>query len=268
MIVFMGSSFTRGGWDLTDELNEIFLSTIVEKLSAYQTLNLAVPCCGSERYLSTFLYACKHFKPKVFLVETASDRSGSYFYIPNDDTDRISKLPPVEINRIFHTLGISDSGVHPFRLQTFSSPNDTYVREKFRTCSPQINPKYLLDWFNRVSVFNHSFEVKSYKAQNNYISLETLSELMGIPVLYYTYDNGETNSVKPFIDTHLSADRYLNKFYGLPAGVKDYVAEKINGPYLADDSHLTHEGDVLVAKLIIPFIESYCAANGITLDKV
>lgn len=268
MIVFMGSSFTRGGWDLTDGLNEIFLSTIVENLSGYQTLNLAAPCCGSERYLSTFLYACKNFKPKVFLVETATDRSGNYFYIPNDATERVSKLPSVEINHIFHTSGILGNGVHPFRLQTFSSANDSYVQEKFRTCSPQINPKSLLDWFNRVSVFNHSFEVKSYKAQNNYVSLETLSELTGIPVLYYTYNNDETNSVKPFIDAHLSADRYLNKFHGLPAGVKDYVAETINGPYLADDSHLTHEGDVLVAKLMIPFIESYCAANHISLDKV
>ena len=269
MIVFMGSSFTRGGWAQTIDHAGLFLSKIVQDMSGYATVNLATPCHGSERYLSSFLYACKYYKPKLFFVETASDRSGGYFYIDNTRSEEISKASPAEINEFFHSHGITNGGRHDFRIQSFSNPDSEHVKTITKTSNVYINRKKLLDSFNYVRVCNDSAAIAHYKTINNYVSLETLSEIANIPVLYYSFSNDETKSCERFLKDSVPSDRYLNRFHKLPASVRDYANEQLNGKHLSDDSHHNYDADLLVAKnLIIPFIENYCEKNNIELDKV
>jgi hypothetical protein len=268
MLIFMGSSFTRGGWTQTEEHTELFLSKIVQDISGYTTINLATPCHGSEKYLSSFLYACKHYKPKLFFVETASDRSGGYFYVPNMLSNEISNSSPSEINHMFNTYGIANGGKHDFRLQGFSDPNSKRTKAVLETCSDPVDSKKLLNSFNYVRVFNESGTIKYYKTNNNYVSLEMLSELTNIPVLYYSYNN-ETQFCRQFLKDYIPTDRYLNEFHKLPADVIDYASEQLNGKHLADDCHHNYNADLLVAKnLIIPFIKNYCEKNSVSLDTV
>ena len=266
MIVFMGSSFTRGGWGYRKK--EIFLSTIVQQLSGYNTLNLATPCHGSEKYLSSFLYACKYYKPKLFFVEAASDRSAGYFYIPNSKLEQVNQSSPENIHEIFNTYGIDDFGRNDFRIQSFSDQNDDRVKTALETCNEPIEIKKMLQYFNYTRLVTDSFLVQRYKTINNYMSLETLSEITNIPILYYSYIDTEFQSSKTFMETVVPVDRFLNKFYKM-SGVVNYTNDKLNGKHLADECHHNYDADVLFAKdLLIPFIENYCTKYNIVLDKV
>lgn len=266
MIVFLGSSYTRGGWG--NHYEEIFLSTVVQQLTGYKTLNLATPCHGSEKYLSSFLYAYKYYSPKLFVVEAAADRSAGYFYVPNDTLKNINDLGIEDIYKTFNTYGINEGGRNRFRIQSFSDPNDERVIDTMETCNEPVEIKKLLNSFNYVRVANDSFLVRRYKTINNYMSLETLSSITNIPVLYYRYEDGEFQAAKSFMEKQVPTDRYLNKFYNL-SGVVNYTAKKLNGKHLADDCHHNHDADVLFAKeLLIPFIEHYCKKYNVVLDKV
>lgn len=262
MIVFMGSSYTRGGWS-----NEEFLSSIVQRLSGFKTVNLAKPCHGSEQYLSSFLYACEKYQPKLFFVETVSDRSGRYFYVPNETLDNINEKSPEYINQMFNTYGIENGGRHDFRIQSFSDPKSERIADIMKTCKEPIKVKRCLDYFNYSRILSDADAVRYYKTNNNFMSLEILSKLTQIPVLYYDFE-GESIFCKEFIDNHVNADRHLNQFHNI-SYVRDYMNIKLNGKHLADDCHHNHEADLLVAKdLIIPFIKNYCDNNNIILDTV
>lgn len=268
MIIFMGSSFTRGGWDLNPKHAGLFLSQIVQDVSGYATTNLAIPVFGSERYLSSFLYACKYYNPKLFFVETAEDRSGSYFYIQNTTAEEISNTSSTEINQFFHSHGINNKGRHDFRLQGRIDPNSNHVKRVLKTSRNLTNSEKMINYFNYVMIDNDSGPVKSYKTNNNYVSLETLSKLTNIPVLYYNYGT-EVEFCEQFLKEFVPTDRYLNKFHNLPGSVIDYTNEKLNGNHLADDSHHNYNADLLFAQeLIIPFIKNYCKKNNILLDTV
>ena len=266
MLVFLGSSYTRGGWG--NPYDEIYLSTIVQNLSGYKTLNLATPCYGSEKYLSSFLYACTQYKPKLFFVETAANRSSRYFYVPNKTLEEVNNLAPEEIYRFYNTHGIEDWGRHRFRIHSFSSPKDQRVKEAMQTCDGPVEIKKLLDSFNYVRVVADDFLIKRYRTISDYTSLESLSSITKIPIVYYTYDDGEFQAAKTFIENQVPHDRYLNQFHNI-GSVVDYTNEKLNGKHLADECHHNYEADVLFAKdLLIPFVEHYCNKYGIALDKV
>jgi hypothetical protein len=212
---------------------------------------MAQPGTGAETYVDDFVYACKHYTPKLFLVECAADRSGMNFWFP---TNKITN----EGYKDWFAQGINGTKDYTYskifqesRVQALVNQVQDHQLEKFKNSKLQAHSlKKLLKEYVNLIPYNYNQDIIRLRTEKIYNTLETLSELVNVPILYYRYWNVENPYVENF--TKSLGNRLLSEY------VFDWAKEKLNGNHLADSIHLNPEADtLLVNELLAPFISNY-----------
>lgn len=277
MIVLLGSSYTRGAWGDHMEHPDAFVHTLLSNELNCTAINMSIPGCGSEIFVDAYIHAVDKYKPSLFLAELVEDRSRRMMYLPNDISQSISAQSAELIHDQSFQYGMpgmdyNENQMDQYRIHGGAGTLRTYDKRMFRNqrmldnCHVQGHGhtlKTLLDWFNILNVFHESDSLELMRTIKNFMSLEKLSKLIGVPVLYYRYNQSTAYESK--LSMQMS-DRYLNNWHGMKVGTCDWADGKLNGSHLADHTHLTKYADELVIhELIAPFIKDYAARHSIIL---
>jgi hypothetical protein len=273
MIVLLGSSYTRGAWGSDMDQPEAMLHTILSRAVGCDVLNMSMPGHGSERFTDAYVYACSHHRPILFMAELVEDRSMRLLSIPNATTHRIAGMDPEPIYEMGFQHGMPYEPYRTGDMEHYHIHNgagdDPAEHEIMSGSTIQgIGLLELLYWFNRVRIFHEEDSLRLMRSIRNFLSLEKLSVLVGVPVLYYRHTHYTD------IENKMSAligDRYMNAWHGLGTGVADWANHRLGGRHLADNAHLNRTADELVVnELMAPFIKHHfsrldSSAKGIML---
>jgi hypothetical protein len=265
MIVLLGSSFTRAGHtnsispEGADSYPKSFLHNLLYNELKIPVINMATPGTGAENYVDNFVYACKEFKPKLFLVETAADRSVMNFWFPSTKVN-------TETYQDWFTYGSSEAPdeyayskiFEHSRVSALTPKIQRHQLDKFKHSNLQAHSlETLLKKYVELIPYNYNDTLIRLRTVKIYNTLETLSELVNVPIIYYSYWSAEYLYSAEFTDT-LSPDRYLNRKFDIKDGVLSWAAAKFNNNHLADSTHLNPQADTaFVKELLAPFISSY-----------
>lgn len=268
MIVLLGSSYTRGAWgkDIGDV--SAMRHTMLSESLGCDVVNMGSPGNGSERFQYDYVYACKRFSPKLFMVELVEDRSLRWLMVPNDLTLQISGEHPQSIYEKQFQYGLPNQPYVTNDMDYYRIYNSEEVDENFYQGIMQgsliqgFTLKQILRSLNDVRLFYEHKSLWMMRSIKNFVALEELSSLVGIPILYYKqtdYSNIE-DGLKSLI-----GDRYMNAWCGLNTTVERWADQRMGGLHLADEVHLNKEADRLVIEeLMVPFIRHHLSR----LDKV
>lgn len=277
MIVLLGSSYTRGAWGDHMDQPSAFIHTMLADALQCDVVNMSIPGLGSEVFVDAYINAVDKYKPSLFIAELVEDRSRRMMYLPTDTSHAISTQPADIIYDMSFQYGMpgmdyNENQMDQYRIHgaavALKSFDKRMIRNQrmFDSCHVQgigYSLNTLLDWSNILNVFYDSDSLDTIRTITNFISLEKLSKLVGIPVLYYRYN--QTLQYESKLHMHI-ADRYLNSWHGLTIGTNEWANIKMQGRHLADHTHLNKEADMLVInELVVPFIKDYAAKNDIVL---
>lgn len=265
MIILLGASNTRGGHikddssEGTTENPSTYLHNLLYNELNIPIVNMAAPGTGAEVYIDNFIYACKEYSPKLFVVDLAADRSGMNFWFPSTKInnekyqDWITHGSSETPNKYTYSKIFEHS-----RVSAITPKIQQHQLEKFKYSDLQAHSlKTLLKKYTELMPYNYNDKLIRLRTTKIYNSLEMLSELLNIPIIYYRYWNAENTYTSEFTNT-LSTDRYLNKKFNMDSGVFEWAAVKFNNNHLADSIHLNPEADTaFVKELLAPFISNY-----------
>ena len=265
MIILLGASNTRGGHiqdntsEGTTENPSTYLHNLLYKELNMPVVNMGSPGTGAEIYIDNFIYACKKYKPKLFLVDLAADRSVMNFWFPSTKIN-------TEIYQDWFTYGSSETPdeytyskiFEHSRVSALTPKIQQHQLDKFKHSNLQAHSlETLLKKYVELIPYNYNDTLIRLRTMKIYNTLETLSELLNVPIIYYSYWSAEHLYSAEFTTT-LSPDRYLNRKFGIKDGVLNWAAAKFNNNHLADSTHLNPQADTaFVKELLAPFISSY-----------
>jgi hypothetical protein len=220
---------------------------------------MGYPGTGAEIYVDNFVYACKEFKPKLFLIEAAADRSVMNFWFPSTKIN-------TETYQDWFTYGSSDRPdeytyskifLHS-RVSSLTNKIQQHQLDKFKHSNLQAHSlETLLKKYVELIPYNYNDTLIRLRTIKIYNTLETLSELLNVPIIYYSYWLGEDLYSAEFTNA-LSPDRYLNRKFGIKDGVLNWAAAKLDNNHLADNIHFNPQADTAFVKdLLAPFINNY-----------
>lgn len=267
MIVLLGSSYTRGAWGDHMDQPDAMLHSLLSKELGCDVVNMGMPGHGSEQFVNAYVYACDRWKPALFLAELVEDRSLRLLNIPNDTTHRIASEEPNRIYEMSFQHGLPGQPYVTSLMENYhihngagDDPSEHEIMETSTISGFGLNE--VLDWFNRIRMFHEEESLQLIRSIRNFVSLERLSSIVGVPVVYYRHTHWRD------IEHKISngfGDRYLNAWHGLDTGVADWANRKLDGRHLADHAHLNLEADRLVVReLMAPFIRHHLSKNGVT----
>lgn len=277
MIVLLGSSYTRGAWGDHMDQPAAFVHTMLANELQCDVVNMSIPGSGSEKFVDAYIHAVDKYNPSLFLAELVEDRSGYMLYLPNAVSQSIADQSAGSIHDHSFQYGLPNSDyvencMEAYRIHyaTIALPstskllirnqrmfNDCYIRNN------EYNMHTLLDWMNTLNVFHQSGPLQLMRTVTHFMSLEKLSKLTGIPVLYYSYH--QTLNYEAKLISHIQ-DRHMNTWHSMSDGTCQWANNKLNGQHLADNTHLNKQADELVIKeLTAPFIKYYATTHNIIL---
>ena len=269
MIGLLGSSYTRGAWG-NDLLNpDAFIHNLLSKQLNCKVVNMSLPSHGSEQYTDAFVFACRRWKPKLFLAELIHDRTFFNGWIPTNESANIAKLSPFEIYHGCFAHGTSDNtsyhrgDVMKYKISKAADLKSVDMAEKWpKTIIDRLTMTEYINKFWQLADYMEHDDLHSIRNTKNWVALEEIAALMDIPVLWY--------SIVPIEETFTSTlpvDRYLNSWCNIDC-VMTWADRQFNGDHLADKWHLNATADELVSKkLFAPFIKNYVDTHGIILDQ-
>jgi hypothetical protein len=268
MIGLLGSSYTRGAWG-DDLLNpDAFVHNILSKYLNCDVVNMSLPSHGSEQYTDAFVFACRRWKPKLFLAELIHDRTFFNAWIPTADSTALAKCTPIDIYHSCFAYGTSATAdyhrgdVMKYKISKAVDLKSNDMAEKWsKIAIDRLTVKQYFNNFMQLSDYMEHDDLYTIRNIKSWYALEELSALTGIPVLWY--------SVLPIAETFTSTlpvDRHLNTWCNIEC-VIDWANNRLHGRHLADSWHLNKSADELVSKeLFTPFIKNYVNANNIILS--
>lgn len=260
MITLLGSSYTRGAWGDHMDQPSAMLHTLLSNALGCDVMNMSMPGHGSEMFTDAYVYACSKHKPRLFLAELVEDRSLRLLGVPNRTTHSIAALRSEDIYEHCFQHGLQDEPYVTNRMEDYHIHNgagdDASEHNIFsRSTVGGFDLKELLNWLNCIRLFHEEESLRLMRSIKNFVALEKLSALVGVPVLYYRHTHW-TDIEKKFAGN--TGDRYLNAWHGLGAGVADWVNKQTGGQHLADHTHLNLAADRLVVnQLMAPFIRHH-----------
>ena len=268
MIGLLGSSYTRGAWGNAHLKSEAFVHNILSKNLNCTVVNMSLPSHGSEQYTDAFVFACRRWKPKLFLAELIHDRTFFNGWIPTTDSARIANLSPFDIYHGCFAYGTSDDPVYnrgdvmKYKVSKAVDIKSADMAERWSTVSiDRLTLREYFDTFWQLAEYMQHDDLHNIRNIKNWYALEELSKLVGIPVLWY--------SIVPINETFtatLPRERYLNAWCDI-THVMEWAKVRMNGQHMANDYHLNAAADELVSnELFAPFIKNYVDSNNIILD--
>ncbi len=263
MIVLLGSSYTRGAWgDHMDQPDAMLHSLLSDELGC-DVANMSMPGHGSEQFVDAYVYACDRWRPRLFLAELVEDRSLRLLSIPNDTTQFIASGSQDYIYEMGFQYGIPHqpyvtSLMEQYHIHNGAGDDPSEHEIMSRSTINGFGLNEVLDWVNRVRIFHEEDSLRLIRSVRNFSSLEKLSSIVGIPVLYYRHTHWKDIEAKMAVTF---GDRYMNGWHGLSTGVADWANAKLNGQHLADHAHLNRKADQLVVRdLMVPFIRHHLSS--------
>lgn len=269
MIGLLGSSYTRGAYGIDTLKSDAFVHNILSKQLNCTVINMSLPSHGSEQYTDAFVFACRRWKPKLFLAELIHDRTFFNGWIPTTDSARVARLSPAEIYDSCFAYGSSDDMYYHrgdameykvSKAADLKSPN--MIKRWANISIDRLTVTEYFDKFWQLAIYMEHDDLYKIRNTKNWVALEELSALTGIPVLWY--------SIIPIEETFTSTlpvDRHLNSWCNIDC-VMNWADHQLNGQHLADKYHLNVTADELVSKnLFAPFIKNYASKHGIILDE-
>lgn len=260
MIVLMGSSYTRGAWGKHMDQPDAMLHTMLSRSLGSEVINMSMPGHGSEQFVGAYIQACKRWKPTLFLAELVEDRSLRLLNIPNQITHGISGLSAQEMHLRTFQYGepgkpyvVNDMDGYQIHNGAGDDPSEHAILAGSTVTGFKL--KELLLYFNNVRLFHEEDSLRLMRSIRNFVSLEDLSSMFGVPVLYYRHTHWTDIEDKM---SGMFGDRYLNHWHGLGTGVADWANVKMDGGHLADHTHLNMQADQMVVdQLMVPFIKHH-----------
>jgi hypothetical protein len=268
MIGLLGSSYTRGAWGKALLNSDAFVHNILSKQLQCTVVNMSLPSHGSEQYTDAFVFACRRWKPKLFLAELIHDRTFFNGWIPTTDSAKIANLSPFEIYHGCFAYGISDDPIYnrgdvmKYKISKAVDLKSADMSEKWSNVSiDRLKLTEYFDKFWQLADYMEHDDLHKIRNIKNWYALEEISKLVNVPVLWY--------SIVPINETFtatLPVDRYMNSWCNIDC-VMNWANVRLHGQHLADDYHLNSAADQLVSKeLFAPFIKNYVDSNNILLD--
>lgn len=260
MITLLGSSYTRGAWGDHMDQPQAMLHTLLSDALECDVMNMSMPGHGSEMFVNAYIYACSNYKPKLFLAELVEDRSLRLLSVPNETTKYIATLPCEEVYEHSFQHGMDGEPYITNHMGNYhvhnSAGDDPAEHAIFATSNVEgFDLKEVLNWLNYLRLFHEDDSLRLMRSIRHFVTLEKLSRLVGVPVLYYRHTNW-TDIEDKFSGT--VGDRYLNAWHGLDTGVADWVNKRMDGKHLADNTHLNLDADkIVVNELMAPFIRHH-----------
>lgn len=261
MIVLLGSSYSRGAWG--KDLNDVsaMRHTMLSEALGCDVVNMAAPGYGSEYFQHGYVYACKRFSPKLFMVELVEDRSLRWLEVPNNATSEISNADAVSIYEKHFQYGLPGrsyvtNGIERYSIYNGARDDDpTYQEVMQGSLVGGFTLGKILRSLNEVRLFHEHDSLRIMRSIRNFVALEELASLVGTPILYYKQTN-YTKIAEKLKD--LIGDRYMNAWCGLDTCVERWAEQRMDGHHLADEIHLSKEADRLVVdELMVPFIKHH-----------
>lgn len=265
MIILLGASNTRGGHiqdsssEGTIENPSTYLHNLLYNELNIPIVNMGAPGTGAEVYVDNFIYACKEYKPKLFVIDLAADRNVMNFWFPstkiNNETyqDWLTYGSSETPNKYTYSKIFEHS-----RVSALTPKIHQHQLDKFKYSDLQAHSlETLLKKYTDLIPYNYNDTLIRLRTIKIYNTLEMLSELLNIPIVYYRYWDVENIYTSEFTNT-LSTDRYLNKKLNMSSGVFEWAAVRFNNNHLADRIHLNPNADTaFVKELLAPFINNY-----------
>lgn len=271
MISLLGTSNMLGGHDKSGTDSDIMLHNILAKELNCDVLNLATPGRGTERYISNFLYAYTKYKPSMVVCELYIDRSFSNFWFPTSDTTSLFNESAEIINQSFIEERSSfkkdeiDNRYIKSRINR-NTENKKHLNEFKNAIFHITSIERLLEYYKKSCVYIDEEHLCGLRTVDTMYSLETISQSLGINIMYVALFGPAIEFNKPFIDT-LPPDRFLNNYFKIPNGIDKVLSTKCNGNYLSfDNDHFNEKADRLLVKdFIAPFVKEFALKNHIQL---
>jgi hypothetical protein len=277
MIVLLGSSYTRGAWG--EHMNDpsAFVHTMLADALQCQVANMSITGSGSETFVDAYIHAIDKYNPSLFIAELVEDRSRHMMYLTNDVSQSISEQSAETIHDMSFQYGIQHEPYTENQIEEYRIHNGVCVLKSYDKLRAKTQRMFddcyirghghtlctLLDWINTLNAFHHSKQLNLMRTIKHFMSLEKLSKIAGVPVLYYRYN--ETLGHESKLRSHING-RYLNSWHNINVGTQEWANTRMQGMHLADHTHLNKQADELVIKeLMVPFIKHYATANNITL---
>jgi hypothetical protein len=273
MIGLLGSSYTRGAWGDDHLKPDAFIHNLLSKQLNCKVLNMSLPSHGSEQYTDAFVFACRRWKPKLFLAELIHDRTFFNGWIPTKESAEIARLSPSDIYHGCFAYGTSDDPIYnrgdamKYKISKavdLKSPDlHQWMAEKWsKTIIDRLTMTEYIDKCWQLADYMEHDDLHNIRNTKNWVALEEIAALMDIPVLWYSFI-----PINETFTSTLPVDRYLNAWSNIDC-VKTWADEQFNGDHLADKWHLNAKADELVSKkLFAPFIKNYANTHGMILDQ-
>ena len=261
MICLLGSSFTRGAQGVHEGDHSTYIHNMLSEELDEEVVNLSMSGHGSESYCDAYVYACRRFRPRLFLAEVFKDRTFCHLWLPTKHSAELAQKNPQQIYDSRFAVGLNDGQAYDFKnlwgTKIFRQDTvDQGTRELYGTSEVQHHRiEHLLSMYEQISVYmEHEWSLR-IRTLRQLVALEELSQLVGVPVLWYTFL--DEPMFRPFTDM-LPRERHLNSWAGIPHGTSEWAAERFQGDHIADVWHLNAKADRAVIKeLTALFIRSY-----------
>jgi len=261
MICMIGSSFSRGAQGADGDDIDAYIHNMLAKELGCDVVNLSVPGHGSELYLENYVMASRKYKPRLFLAEIWLDRTFCNLWLPTQAAKRHADLPVHDLYENSFPLGRCDGQHYDYKdlwdYKLFRYEDVDQRHQMLFEQSPVIAHELteVLEMYENISVYLKHESVLSLRTIKHLMSVEDAAQLVGIPVLWWTYSD-----MKMFtkFSASLPPDRHLNTWCGINVGTSRWAEGKLDGRHLADVCHLTAEADKMVVnELMSPFIRNH-----------
>ena len=261
MICLLGSSFSRGAQGAEHKQWDTYIHNMLSAELGMPVINLSMSGHGSETYSDAYVYACAKHRPRLIVAEVWVDRTFCHLWLPTRYTKMASQQSVDDIYDGQFAESVNDGGEfdwkHMWLHKVFRHDQpDAPTLETFRTSAIQKHDLHeLLQMYETIGVYaDHDWplQLRTIRRLQN---LEAVSQLVGVPVLWWTYLDRPT--FRPFTDS-LPTERHLNAWAGIRSGTCEWAEQQLGGQHLADGWHLNSRADRLVQQqLMAPWIRAW-----------
>ena len=228
-------------------------------------INLSISGHGSEIYTDAYVYACRRYKPRVIIAEIWYDRTYRWLWLPTASANESGQRPIDEIYTEQFAEGYNDGRVQDnkqiWQHKIFCAPAETkaeddYWQGIFKTSDLQHHDLgQLRQMYETLGVYCDHVWPMTLRTIRRLMNLEAVSQLVGVPVLWWTYINQPM--FRTFTD-QLPAERHLNTWSGINIGVREWADQQLKGQHMADSVHLnTAANDLVLTQLSIPWLNNW-----------
>jgi hypothetical protein len=264
MICLLGSSFSRGAHGSDLDNHSTYVHNLIHRSLDIPVINLSISGHGSEIYTDAYVYACRRYKPRVIIAEMWYDRTYRWLWLPTASTNESGQQTIDEIYAGQFAEGYNDGLVQDnkqiWQHKIFGVPADSRERDYwqgiFKTSDLQHHDlPELLQMYETLAVYCDHVWPMTLRTIRRFMNLEALSQLVGVPVLWWTYL--DKPMFRKFTD-QLPVERHLNTWSGINSGVCEWAGQQLHGQHLADSVHLTTAANELVlSQLTIPWLQNW-----------